>query len=178
MREGESEWTEQGKKALKTISCDLGKVQKRRFFSNFLSFCFPFQHRSSLRLYACWVSNWEPHWVKGHSLVVYTFSGPWGLMPPDTLGSISRGRIIWVMQKSLGPGIAWGLSSGNPNNFHLIEFPLKNAKIIEWIMWLDCLVGLQQGVWDWLLLLLLIISHFQLPKKSIFAIYLFVNVMT
>lgn len=69
-------------------------------------------------------------------------------MPPDTLSSISRGRIIRVMQKSSGPGIAWGLSSGNPNNLHLIEFPLKNAKINEWIMWLVCLTGLHRVVWD------------------------------
>lgn len=54
-------------------------------------------------------------------------------MPPDTLSSISPGRIIQVMQKSSGPGIAWGLSSGNPNNLNLIEFLLKNAKINEWI---------------------------------------------
>lgn len=154
----------------------VGKCRKDdRFFSNFLSFCFPFQHRSSMLLYACWVSNWEPHWVKGHRLVVYTFLGTWVLMPPDTPGSISRGRIIWVMQKSSGPGIAWGLSSGNPNNFHLIEFPMKNAKIIEWIRWVVCLVGLQQVVWNWLLVLLLITFDFQLPEKSLFSKYLFFN---
>lgn len=69
-------------------------------------------------------------------------------MPPDTPSSISPGRIILVMQKSSGPGIAWGLSSGNPNNFNLIEFLLKNAKINEWIKLLVCLFGLHIIVWD------------------------------
>lgn len=96
----------------------------------------------------CWVSNLAVDWVRGRSLVLSTSFGLWRLMPPDTLSSISPGRIILVMQKSSGSGIAWGLSSGNPNNLNLIEFLLKNAKINEWIKLLLCLIGLHHVVCD------------------------------
>lgn len=153
MKEGGNQSEPNRKKALKTISCNLSKVQKRHSIFLTLSDIFPSFATSLPYLFPasafdCWVSSLVPDWVRGHSLVVYTFFGLWWLMPPDTLSSISRGRIIRVMQKSSGPGIAWGLSSGNPNNLHLIEFPLKNAKINEWIMWLVCLTGLHHVVWD------------------------------
>lgn len=85
----------------------------------------------------------------GRTLDLYTIFGPWWLMPLDTVSSISPSHIILVMQKSSGPGIAWGLSSGNPNNFNLIEFLYKNAKINEWIKLLLCLGGLHHIFQAW-----------------------------
>lgn len=166
------------KKALKTISCGLGNLQKsqrccscfslscslhflsmwRHIHLIFLTLVFPnlscfclCSIAPSLTLcfsHDCWVSNLAVDWVRGRRLVLSTSFGLWRLMPPDTLSSISPARIILVMQKSSGPGIAWGLSSGNPNNLNLIEFLLKNAKINEWIKLLLCLIGLNHIVCD------------------------------
>lgn len=138
---GESEWTQQEKKALKVfpvicvikqkkteplckIDLPLGSLLvnwKINFFS-FFSYCISILPPLFLFLCDCWLVTLVLHWVRGYTQDLYTIFGLWWLMPLDTVSSISPSRIILVMQKSSGPGIAWGLSSGNPNNFNLIEF--------------------------------------------------------
>lgn len=160
----ESEWTQREKKDLKVfpVICPTGRKKtgplcklhplvslffcwKKKPFRFFflIAFYSHFYYPTSFFLFLCdcWLSTLVLHWVRGHTQDLYTIFGLGWLILLDTVSSISPSHIILVMQKSSGPGIAWGLSSGNPNNFNPIEFLWKNAKINEWIKLLLCLSG-------------------------------------
>lgn len=102
-------------------SCLLLKDKLVPFFSDCILWPFLILPPLFLFLCECWLRTLLLHWVRGRTQDLYTIFGLWWLMLLDTVSSIRPSHIILVMQKSSGPGIAWGLWSGNPNNFNSLS---------------------------------------------------------